>query len=352
MGAVTLRAALWVRRSLFGSWLDALLTLAFGWLVYLVAAHLLRWAVLDARLIATPEECRQARGACWAAIVDLWQLFLVGIYPYEERWRPLVAALVLIVAAAITSVTQARRAAVLIPLWGSVAMAVVFLLRGTGSPALPVVDTARWGGLMLTVVLGLVGQSLALPLGLLLALGRTNRRLTALSTICTLYIEIVRSVPLVLILLMTFLILPLFFPPSFPLDAVVTAQVGIILFSAASIAEVVRGGLAGVPPGQAEAASALGLKRGQVLRLVILPQALRIALPALVSTVILFVKGSSLVVVIGLYDLLGAAMLASTNERWVGTVVEPLVFVGLIFWIACFSLSEVSRHLEQRFSPE
>lgn len=338
----------WIRWNLFRRWYDGVLTLLYvvgiGW----AATKLFSWAVLNAAFAPNPEACKTVTGACWSVISDMWPIFLAGLYPAEERWR-LVAAVLVLAAAILLSVPR------LMPRtgirWGIRAVgAILFMLFVLGGVfGLLYVGPQRWGGLLLTVILAVLTQSIAFPFGMLLALGRRAPKSVLIQTASAIYIDVLRSVPLVMILLMTTLILPLFLPPSLPLNTVFTAMIGITLFSAASIAEVVRGGLAGLPPGQEEAAASLGLGYWQTMRLVVLPQALHRVQPALVGTFILFVKGSSLVVAIGLYDLLGAAMLASTNPDWVGRTIECLLFVAFLFWVICFSLSRYSHRLERRF---
>lgn len=339
---------LWTRRNLFRRWYDGVLTIVYaiglGWLVQ----KLFSWAVLNAAFAPDPEACKGITGACWSVIADMWPIFLAGLYPADERWR-LAAAVAVLLAGTVLSLPSLLPRA-----WARWTMrglaAAVFVCFVYGAPfGLPTVDPQRWGGLLLTVVLAIVTQTIAFPAGVLLALGRRQERRIFIQTGATIYIDVLRSMPLVMILLMTTLILPIFLPPSMPLNTVYMAMIGITLFSAASIAEVVRGGLAGLPAGQEEAASSLGLSYWQTMRLVVLPQALRRVQPALVGTFILFIKGSSLVVAIGLYDLLGAAMLASTNPDWMGRTIECLLFVALVFWVLCFSLSQYSRRLERRF---
>lgn len=342
------RAVRWARRNLFSRWYDGVLTIAYaiglGWL----AEKLFSWAVLNAAFAPYPEACKGTAGACWSVITNMWPIFLAGLYPAEERWRLAVAAAALVAGALVSVLPFFTRAWVRWAVRGLAAVVFFVLVRG-GLLGLPAVDPQRWGGLLLTAVLAVVTQSIAFPLGVLLALGRRSNRSVVIQTASAIYIDVLRSMPLVMILLMTTLVLPVFLPPSVPLNTVYMAMIGITLFSAASIAEVVRGGLAGLPAGQEEAAASLGFSYWQTMRLVVLPQALRRVQPALVGTFILFVKGSSLVVAIGLYDLLGAAMLASANPDWMGHVIECLLFVAFLFWVLCFSLSQYSRRFELRF---
>jgi general L-amino acid transport system permease protein len=335
----------WLRTNFFSSWPSGVATLASLLATVLVLRAVVRWSIVDAAFGTTPESCRAASGACWSIIGDLWQLFLVGIYPQSERWRVIAAALVLAAGTLGTAACFTRAWAWALACWIAGLLAGLLLLRGGRLFGLPPVETQNWGGLMLTVVLAAVGQSLALPLGILLALARRARAAPVLRLLAVVYIETVRSLPFVMILLMAALVLPLFMPRDWPLDRLAAAQSGIVLFAAAMIAEVVRGGLQGVPEAQEQAALALGLSWAQATRLVVLPQALRLVQPALIGTVIAFVKGSTLVVAIGLYDLLGAAVLASANQRWVGITIEPLLFVAAIFWTICFALSRLSARL-------
>jgi general L-amino acid transport system permease protein len=279
----------------------------------------------------------------------MWPLFVAGLYPADERWRVFVGFILLALAILITMLPVFRQRHFAITLWTVVSIAFLVLVHG-GIFGLTPVEPQKWGGVLLTVILAVVSQSIAFPFGVALALTRYRRQRSILRTGAILYIEIVRSVPLVMVLLMATLVLPLFLPPAMPLNTVVTAAIGITMFSAAAIAEVIRGGLNGIPQGQEEAAASLGLRYSQSLRLIILPQALHRVQPALVGTFITFVKGSTLVVAIGLYDLLGGAILASTNPAWVGHSIEPLIFVSAVFWMMCFALSRISYRLEQRRS--
>jgi len=335
-----------LRRGLFGTWYRALTTVVLVWGLGHAAVAIAQWALVAAAFGSTRESCRAVSGACWSVIADMWPVFVAGLYDFDERWRLLAAAVILAVLGVGTVV---RRGPWLWAAWPVALTACFVLVYGSERFGLPVVETQKWGGLMLTLVLAAVGQTVAFPIALLLALGRRSRDLPIVRVVCVVYIELMRSVPLVTVLLMASFILPLFFPSSVVLDKLLTAQVGIIMFSAATLAEVVRGGLQGVSRQQEEAAKALGLGYWLTMRLVILPQALRLVLPALVSTFIMFVKGTSLVIVVGLYDLLGAARLASSNENWVGVTVEPLLFAGLVFWVICYSMSRYSRRLERRY---
>lgn len=334
-------------RALAGTPVNAVLSLMFGAAIAWAGIRVWRWAVADAAFGTTPESCRAVEGACWSVVADMWPLFLVGLYPLEERWRVALAAIVVVVAAAMLALPALRRPMPAALIAVATLLGVLGLLYGGEALGLPVVGPEKWGGLLLTLVLAVVGQTLAFPLGVLLALARTARDLPVIRVAAVCAIEAVRSLPLVLVLLLATLITPIFLPATLPLNTMVMAQIGFVVFSGAAFAEIVRGGLQGVPPAQVEAAAALGLRYWGTMGLIVLPQALRMVQPALVGSVVSFVKGSSLVVAIGLYDLLGSAMLAAANDRWVGHSIEPLITVGAVFWAICFTLSRISARWER-----
>lgn len=232
--------------------------------------------------------------------------------------------------------------------WALSPFAVFFLIRGSTALNLPIVDTSLWGGLLLTLVLAAVGLGLGFPLGILLALGRRSR-LPVLRALCVAYIELIRGVPLIMVLFMSTIMLPLFLPGGIEVDKVLRAQIGITLFAAAYLAEVVRGGLQGLPSSQEDAAKALGMSSWQSMVLIILPQVLRIVIPPLVSTFIGLFKDTSLVAIIGLFDLLGMAAATTANPDWLGRLVEAYVFVAAIYWVFCYSMSQYSLHLEKKY---
>jgi general L-amino acid transport system permease protein len=221
------------------------------------------------------------------------------------------------------------------------------LLRGGGITGLPLVDTHYWGGLLLTVVLALVAMIAAFPISILLALGRTSNMPVA-RQFCVAYIELIRGVPLITILFMASVVLPLFLPAGTDLDKVLRAMVGITMFFSAYLAENIRGGLQGIGRGQWEAADALGMGYWTKIRIVILPQALRIVIPPMVNNFIGILKDTSLVGIVGLVDLLQVAFATTSNPRWFGRLEEAYVFVAFWYWVLCYGLSSYSRHLENK----
>ena len=312
---------------------------------------LVQWGIVNAIWWlpegAGSEACRAARGrgACWAVVAERFRFILSGTYPYAEQWRPAVACVLF---AALYAASTIRRwwSWPLIGLWIAMPAAAALLLRG-GLFGLPEVPTEFWGGLPLTLLLATVGFAFAFPLGVGLALGRRSE-LAAIRGLCVAYIELVRGVPLVTFLFMAAVMFPLFVPQGLAVDKLLRAQVAFIAVMAAYLAEVVRGGLQAISKGQYEAAASLGLSYWPSMVLVVLPQALRLSVPALVNTFVAFFKDTSLVIVIGLFDLLGAAKAVIVDARWVGFGVEVYLFAGAIYFAICFGVSQYSRRLEQQ----
>ncbi|MBL8672507.1 MAG: amino acid ABC transporter permease [Alphaproteobacteria bacterium] len=335
----------WVRKNLFADWRDAILTLAVvAALVYLVPP-LVKWALLDAVWGKQPSTvCRGAHGACWSFIWEKWRLILFGRFPYEEQWRPFVAMLALMAGAGCAAVPQLWNKR--LPWLVGSGIVVFFVLMRGGVLGLTTVDTGLWGGLPLTVMLAVFGIGIAYPLSVLLALGRRSH-MPIIAALCSVYIELIRGVPLISLLFMASFMLPLFLPTGFSIDAVLRAQVAIILFTAAYLAEVVRGGLQAIPRGQGEAASALGLSTGQSLRFIVLPQALRLVIPPMVNTFIGLFKDTSLVVIVSLSDLLLSTRQAIADPAWRAFFIEGYIFVAIIYFGFCYAMSRWSQKLER-----
>jgi general L-amino acid transport system permease protein len=318
----------------------AILVAAGAWLAFRVG----RWALVDATWSGDGiEACRARGGACWAFVRDKARLILFGTYPYDQQWRAALASLVVVGLFAATGLPRLRRPG-LAWAWAGSAAVVVALMRG-GFLGLTHVETARWGGLPLTLLLATVGIVAAFPIGVLLALARWSRWPVP-RALATAYVETIRGVPLVTMLFMASVMLPLFLPRGWDLDKLVRAQIAIVLFVAAYLCEVVRGGLNAIPRGQLEAARSLGLGAAQAMRFVVLPQALRAVVPPLVNTAIGLFKDTSLVVVIGLLDLTNAAKLAMSDPAWLGAFAEGYLFIGAIYLAFCLALSRLSRSFE------
>jgi len=333
------------RARLFNSWLNSILTLALFALMVWLLPKLFAWAVTDAVFIADPTACRAAKGACWGFIVEKFRLMIFGTYPYAEQWRPLLTMAMLLTLIGLTMNLN---------LWGRtlwlgwlICVPAMWVLMRGGLFGLSLVGTERWGGLPLTLILSVNGIVLSFPLAVVLALGRRSD-LPAIKAICVGFIELVRGVPLITVLFMATLMIPLFLPQGLTIDQLLRAQIAFILFAAAYEAEVVRGGLQAMPRGQFEAADALGLSYWKKMGLVILPQSLRLVIPPMVNTFIGFFKDTSLVVIVGMFDLLGAVRLASSDPVWRPFYAEGLVFAALIYFVFCYTMAEYSRRLERR----
>ncbi|MDX2257430.1 MAG: amino acid ABC transporter permease [Hyphomicrobiaceae bacterium] len=346
------RAMAWLRANLFSGPGDTATTLLVGALAAWGLAHLIDWAILSATFTAdSGKDCaRPGAGACWAFIDAKLKVFLYGRYPEAELWR--------------VNATYALGLAGLVPLmlpgvpgkaWLALYMLLVFpvaafvLLTG-GLFGLEPVATELWGGLLVTLVVACVGIAASFPLAILLALARRSG-LPIIAWTATIFIELVRGIPLITVLFFSSVMLPLFLPDGVTLDKLLRALVGVTLFSAAYLAEVVRGGLQAIPRGQYEAADALGLAPWQKMGFVILPQALRIVLPGIVNSFIALFKDTSLVLIIGLFDLLGAVQQAvASDATWFSpqTALTGYVFAGAVFWAISFGMSRYSAWLEKR----
>jgi general L-amino acid transport system permease protein len=342
----------WIRANLFHSWLSAAVTIGLVYLIAHGAYALFQWAVVNAVWTVesgpsgpNTEACRaiEGIGACWAVIAEKHRFILFGTYPFEEHWRPALCVAIFIglyVASASRQLSYAQFAAA----WTVSLLAIGVLMWG-GTLGLPFVPQERWGGLVVTLILATFGLALAFPLAILVALGRRSR-LPAIRILCVLYVELIRGVPLISLLFMSSVILPLFLPEGLNIDKLLRAQIAFILFAAAYLAEVIRGGLQAVPKGQYEAADALGLTYWRKMGLIILPQALRTVIPPLVNTFIGFFKDTSLVLIIGIFDLLSAGKTAILEPAWQGFGIEVYVFCGLIYFAFCFAMSRYSQRLE------
>jgi general L-amino acid transport system permease protein len=333
----------WARDNLFSSWANGIVTVVLGLVLAKLALSFLEWAVLDAVWRPDPKACRAAHGACWGLIAEKHRFILFGTYPYEQQWRPGVAALVLLFLWAFSLFRHNWRPSLAI--YWVVGLTAIGILMWGGVPGLPYVDDGRWGGLVLTLLLATFGMGLAFPLAVLLALGRRSK-MNVIQGLCVAYIELIRGVPLISLLFMASIMLPLFLPDGVSIDKLLRAEIALILFAAAYLAEVVRGGLQAVSKEQYEMADALGFGVRQKYLFIILPQALRIAVPPLVNTFIGLFKDTSLVAIIGVFDLLSAVKTALGEPAWSGFGVEAYLFAALVYFVFCFSMSRYSRRLE------
>jgi general L-amino acid transport system permease protein len=334
-----------LRERFFSSWLDGLITLGIVLLLWKTVPPFVHWAFLDAVWQPYPKACRDAHGACWGFIAEKYRFILFGTYPYEQHWRPALSILILLVLYVLSAIRKFWSGWLALP-WLA-GLACIGVLMWGGVLGLPPVENELWGGLILTLILATFGIAFAFPLSILLALGRRSG-MPAIQGLCVAYIELIRGVPLISVLFMASIMLPLFLPAGMSIDKLLRAQIALILFAAAYLAEVVRGGLQAIPKAQYEMADALGLSYFQKTLYVVLPQALSIAVPPLVNTFIGLFKDTSLVVIIGLFDLLATIKVSLNEPAWSGFGVEAYLFAALVYFVFCFAMSLYSRRLEQK----
>jgi len=338
-------AIYWIRQNLLSSPTNILLTVLSLYLLYIIIPPLIKWAFLDANFVGHSKSDCTGDGACWIFIREKLKMFIYGFYPENQLWRAnLTMALgaFTVLLAVLEKVPSSIKIASIIIL----PIASTILLSG-GVFGLEHIETGKWGGLLLTLVIATVGIVLSFPIGVILALGRQSK-LPIIKTLSVFYIELIRGVPLITVLFMASVVLPLFFPEGFDFNKLVRALIGITLFQAAYIAENIRGGLQAIPKGQYEAADSLGLTYWQKMRLVILPQAIKVAIPNLVGAFISLFKDTSLVMIIGLFDLLSMVKLTANDRDWLGMDTEGYVFVALIYWVFNFAMSRYSKHVEKK----
>jgi len=348
----------WVLTNLFATWFDSVLTITAALLIAWIVPPLIDWTFLSAAWHGSDraacatisqggDQPEGWSGACWPFVTAKFQQFLYGSYSIEERWRVILAAVIF--------------AALLVPLmiprapykaWNAIAFfgifpVVAFFLLVGGWFGLKYVGTSLWGGLLVTLVLSFVGISVSLPLGILLAIGRRSK-LVGIKLLSVVFIETVRGVPLITVLFMANVMLPLFLPPGAVFDKFLRALVAVALFSSAYMAEVIRGGLQAIPKGQAEGAESLGLGYWQTMGLIVLPQALKLVIPGIVNTFIGLFKDTSLVSVIGMFDLLGIVRQSFSDPVWASpqTPMTGLIFAASIFWLFCFGMSRFALYVE------
>jgi general L-amino acid transport system permease protein len=335
----------WLRENFFASWPQAVVTLLIFWLIWKTLPPFIDWAFLDAIWRPDSKACRAGEGACWGFIGEKHRFILFGTYPYDLHWRPAIATVLLIGLWVFSAVRIFWRWwLALVWFFG---LTVIGILMWGGVLGMPYVENERWGGLILTLLLTTFGLAIAFPLSIFLALGRRSD-MPVIRALCVGYIELIRGVPLISLLFMASVMLPLFLPSGVTVDKLLRAQIALILFAAAYLAEVVRGGLQAIPKGQYDAAHALALPFWRRTWLIILPQALRIAVPPLVNTFIGFFKDTSLVLIIGLFDLLSTIKISLNEPAWSGFGMEAYIFASLVYFVFCFAMSRYSRSFEHR----
>ena len=349
----------WARENLFNGIANTLTTVVIIVGLVLLVPALLSWAVTDAVLTLKPssdswwgyefapdpQTCRTAAGACWDFVAEKYRVFVFGLYPQEEQWRPLLMILILFAMIAVSVNSRFHSRALLIA-W-LIAVPVMYILMQGGVFGLPLVETDMWGGLPVTLIIAVTGIVFSFPLAILLALGRQSD-LPIIKSICIAFIEIIRGVPLITVLFMASLMIPLFLPEGVNFNKLVRALVAFTLFSAAYVAEVIRGGLQALPKGQYEAADAMGMSYWQKTGLIVLPQALKLVIPPTMNTFIGLFKDTTLIIMISMFDFLGTIRLASNDPIWRPYYVEGLVFAALVYFVLCYAMASYARHLEHK----
>ena len=338
----------WLRANLFNNVFNSAITVLLGTLLLYVLSQVWGWGISHAVWVADAEQCNTARGAgaCWGVVAEKYRIIIFGRYPFEAQWRPLLATL-LLMALLLASCVRLFWKPWLAALWVGV-LVVFFILMHGGVLGLATVTTDQWGGLPLTILLASLSVVGAFPLAVLLALGRMSD-LPVIRSLCTVYVELIRGVPLISVLFMASFLFPLFLPVGKSPDVLVRVIAGITLFAAAYMAEVVRGGLQTVGRGQVEAAASVGLSYWQTQRKVVLPQALAAVVPGLVNNLLSLFKDTSLVTIVSLYELTGALSLAlGSAPNWRPFKVEAYLFIAAIYFAFCFAMSRYSLWLEKQ----
>lgn len=349
----------WLRTNLLATPKDVVLTIIALALLAFALPGIINWLFIQASWFGTDRSvCATIvqggtqpdgwKGACWAFVGDRFQQFMFGRYPLDERWRVILVGIMLIVLLVPLLIPKLPHKALNAALLFLVYPVVSFFLLHGNVFGLQRVETPLWGGMMVTLILSFVGIAVSFPVGILLALGRRSH-MPVLKTFCVVFIEVIRGVPLVMVLFMANVMLPLFLPTGWTIDNFLRAVVGVSLFASAYMAEVIRGGLQAIPKGQSEGADSLGLSYWQKTRLIVLPQAIKLVIPGIVNTFIGLFKDTSLVAIIGMFDLLNIIRLNFTDTTWITpmTPLTGLVFAALIYWIFCFSMSRYSAFMER-----
>lgn len=331
-----------LRKLLFGGWLSTLLTLlSLGIVLALVPGF--HWAFLDAQWQAGDPAICKGSGACWTFIHAKLRLILFGLYPPEEQWRALLV-IFLILGLVLATLWPRLWGLPAMALWAVGLCAMLVLMHG-GTMGLAYVPTSKWGGLPVTLLLAVLSLGLAFPIAVLLALGRRST-LPVARAISVFMIEIVRGLPLVGLLFVAAILLPLFLPSDWTIDKLGRTLAALTIFAAAYLAEVIRGGLQGLSGGQSEAAQALGIPYWRTIWHIVLPQAIQKVIPPLTNTAIVMVKNTSLVLIVGVFDILSAARTAASDPAWPAPSAEAYIFVAAIYFIICTAIGWYSRHLE------
>ncbi|MEQ8322489.1 MAG: amino acid ABC transporter permease [Rhodospirillales bacterium] len=339
----------WVQVNFFDSAWSSFLTILVLYLLYLIVPASIEWGVLNATWLAdSGEACRDIAGACWAVIPAKYRVMFFGIYPYEEHWRPTLAMGITGLAWVMTCTRTFWKPKLLAVVW-IVAIPSSLLLMWGGVFGLTFVQTSKWGGLPLTFFVFTSLMFLGMPLAVLFALGRQSK-MPVIKSVCVFIIEVVRTIPIPMILFFAAVVLPLFLAPGVDVDQLFRVTFGLVLFFACFQAEVLRGGLQAIPRGQYEAADSLGLSYRSKMFKIILPQVFRTTIPSMMNGVIGGFKDTTIVIVVGLFDLFTATQAALADPEWRRYFTEGFIFVALIYFLFTYAMSKYSQLLEKRFS--
>ena len=341
----------WMRANLFANTSSTVATIVIALLALYFIPRFLNWGVFNAVFVPDAEACRAVRetAACWGVVAEKYRLILFGRYPFEEQWRPLIATSLMLAALVVSCIRIFWKPWLLLALW-VVVLGVFFVLMAGGVFGLSAVYTGVWGGFPLTVMLATLSIFLACPISVAVALGRRSN-LPAIRSLCIVYVELIRGVPLISVLFMASFMFPLFMPQGMTVDVLVRVLAGITLFAAAYMAEIIRGGLQALPKGQLEAAETLGLSYWQTQRKVVLPQALAMVVPSMMNNFISIFKDTSLVTIVSLYELTGALALALNSDvNWRPFKIEAYLFIAAIYFLCCFAMSRYSLWVEKQLS--
>lgn len=400
----------WMKQNLFSSWWNSFLTLFSLYFITMLVAEILPWAWGGHWNTKSLRECLDLNPnvACFSVLTARWKQLLFGLYPAEEYWRPTLTFFLLILSIIPILFPRFIRFiwfSIIYPglalwlLWGgsfwsvaivyigisfgvvlyfllstrliksaslglslAILLTIMFFLFVAGGMAdlltellpinLPFVESLKFGGFTLSLIVGVTGIVASFPIGILLALGRQSKNLPLVKMICVGFIEFIRGVPLITLLFVASVLLNYFLPPGTNFDIVLRVIIMVTLFSAAYMAEVIRGGLAGLAIGQHEASASLGLTYWQSQRLIIMPQALKISIPGIVNTFIGLFKDTTLVSIISLRDPVGLASTIRADAKWNGIYWELYIAIGLMFFIFCFGMSKYSQYLEKKLKTD
>ncbi|XAW90439.1 amino acid ABC transporter permease [Vibrio sp. CDRSL-10 TSBA] len=335
----------WCRKNLFSSAFNTLLTVVGLMFVLWLVPTLLNWFIFSATFVGSSQADCTSAGACWLPVVNRIELFTYGMYPDDQQWRVDVAFGLAAIAIPMLYIKRFNKRVMLCYI-AVLPFAMWMLLKG-GTFGFETISTTKFAGIMLTLFLAIFGMVFALPLGILLALGRRSQR-PVIHWLSVAYIELVRSVPVITLLFMASLMIQLFLPPGQEFDVLLRVVAVLVLFTAAYMAETIRGGLQSIPQGQFEAAQALGFGYWKMMGQIILPQVLKNSIPSLLNHFVGILKETTLVMIVGVLDIVGVASSTLSNAKWVGLENEMYAFLAVFFFICCFSLSQYAAHLERR----